>query len=90
MDCTRILDGLQGDGTVDSRYIVELCHVMTNPLANCSDGIVGLHKDCGIGHYWMWAGCPFSFLFLVPYILPLNLLPGLQRIVEGFKIVLGL
>ena len=32
MDCTRILDGLQGDGTVDSRYIVELCHVMTNAI----------------------------------------------------------
>ena len=28
--------------------------------------------------------------FLVPYILPLNLLPGLLRIVGGFKIALGL
>ena len=31
----------------------------------------------------------YAVLFLVPIILPLNLLPGLQWIVEGFKIALG-
>ena len=31
-----------------------------------------------------------TILFLVPYILPLILLPGLLRIVGGFKIALGL
>ena len=47
--------------------------------------IVGLRKDCRIGHYWM---C--TILFLVPLILPLNVLTGLQRIVGGFRIAVGL
>ena len=49
---------------------------MVMDLCNCSNIVRDTHN--------------ITILFLVPYILPLILLPGLLRIVGGFKIALGL